>query len=102
LKETNFFDQVMIMLLKEVQRMITLAQIKSGQRAVLTAIPSGRIRSQIIRFGLTEGAEVLCIEAIPKGPVVIERNRQQIALGQRLADQIGIELTDHAERERSA
>lgn len=47
-----------------------------------------------IRFGLLEGEMVTCFERLPGGTVVIEKNRQQIAVGVSLACQIMVVLVE--------
>ncbi|MBS4024127.1 MAG: ferrous iron transport protein A, partial [Clostridia bacterium] len=47
--------------------------------------------SQIIRFGITEGAVIKCEEVVPAGPIIVSRNLQEIAIGRSLARQIKVE-----------
>ncbi len=68
----------------------TLDQVKRGKICCIKSLPSGAVKDQTIRFGLTEGKKVLCQAVIPGGPVVLEVDRQEIALGRNLAKQIGI------------
>ncbi len=51
-------------------------------------LPDGQVRAQFIRVGMTEGEKVRCLERLPGGTMVIQKNRQQIAIGHRLARQI--------------
>jgi ferrous iron transport protein A len=44
--------------------------------------------AQFIRFGIHEGQRVRCIERLPGGTVVLQKNRQQIAIGHTLARQV--------------
>lgn len=76
--------------------MKTLAQVKTGSFCKIKRIHAAEIKAQTIRFGLTEGKEVLCQTIIPGGPVVIKVNQQEIALGRKLALQIEIEEVCHA------
>lgn len=68
----------------------TLAGLKRGQRCCIVSLPSEAIRAQALRFGIAEGEIVTCLEKIPAGPVVIARNKQEIAIGRRLAQQIQV------------
>lgn len=68
----------------------TLDQMKSGRLCRIKSLPPGTIKDQTIRFGLTEGKEVLCQLVIPAGPVVLKVDRQEIALGRNLAKQIRV------------
>lgn len=71
---------------------MTLDRVKRGQTFRITSIPNELVRVQAIRFGIAEGAVVRCEEVVPAGPIVICKNKQQLALGRGLARQIGIEL----------
>ena len=70
------------------------AKIKSlyftvtGEWLKIHSIPAGLIRAQFLRFGIHEGERVRCMERLPGGTVVIQKNRQQIAIGDLLAKQI--------------
>jgi len=69
---------------------MTLNQLNRGQTVILMDLPSGIIRSQAVRLGLMPGTEVTCVQKMPKGPVIIRKNRQQIAVGEALAAQITV------------
>ena len=69
---------------------MTLAQVKRGNKVKVSNIPDDFIRAQAIRFGISEGAEVECIEKIPAGPVIIKKRFQEIAIGGRLAENIQV------------
>ena len=71
---------------------MTLALLPRGRRARITALPHGDIRSQCIRIGLMEGAEVDCVERLPGGTLVLQFSRQEIALSTVLARSIAIDL----------
>lgn len=68
----------------------TLDRVKRGKMCCIKSLPPGAVKDQTIRFGLTEGKKVFCQAVIPGGPVVVEVDRQEIALGRNLAKQIGI------------
>ncbi len=70
---------------------MTLDRMKRGQRCRILSIPSELVRAQALRFGIAEGEVVTCCEVIPAGPVVISKNRQEIAIGRGLARQIEVE-----------
>ncbi len=67
---------------------VPLHQSLKGQRMRIQALPSGPLRSYLIRLGLNVGDHIECLERLPGGTVVVEKNRQQIAIGYRLAKQI--------------
>ncbi len=69
---------------------MTLAEVKRGNRVKIGNIPDEFIRAQAIRFGISEGEEIECIEKIPAGPVIIKKRFQEIAIGRRLAENITV------------
>jgi Fe2+ transport system protein FeoA len=70
---------------------LKLDQVKKGQMLKIILMPDEKIRSQAIRFGIAEGEIVTCFEVIPSGPIILQKNRQEIAIGRRLAAQIEVE-----------
>jgi Fe2+ transport system protein FeoA len=64
---------------------LTLDGIEKGQYCRILSIPDGMIKAQALRLGISEGEIVACREKVPAGPVVIAKNRQEIAVGRRLA-----------------
>ncbi|HWJ03843.1 MAG TPA: ferrous iron transport protein A [Verrucomicrobiae bacterium] len=71
---------------------MTLDMAKPGQKVLITAIKNPQVRAQAIRFGIAEGAEALCEQTIPAGPIVLRRNRQEIAIGRSIAKEIGVKF----------
>ena len=71
---------------------MTLDQVTRGQRVVIRGIDSPDVQTQIIRFGLGVGETAICQETLPKGPIVLRKNRQEIAIGRNLARAITIEI----------
>ncbi len=70
----------------------TLDKAKKGKIVTIVNLPSGNIRSQLIRLGLTEGGTIKCLERLPGGTIVIQKNRQEIAVGYELAKKIKVIL----------
>lgn len=70
---------------------MTLDRIKRGCRCKILTLPTEQVRDQCIRFGIYEGETVNCCEVLPAGPVVISKNRQEIAIGRSLACKITVE-----------
>lgn len=68
-----------------------LDKCKRGQKIRIMNIPNEIIRSQAIRFGISEGAIVTCEEIVPAGPVVVGMYKQQIAIGRELARSIAVQ-----------
>lgn len=69
---------------------MTLDQARCGETLVIKEIRNPRVRLQAMRFGLTAGATIQCVEILPAGPVIIRRNRQEIAVGRSLARLIDV------------
>ncbi|MBS4030160.1 MAG: ferrous iron transport protein A [Clostridiales bacterium] len=72
--------------------MTTLDQVKRGQKIEICRIPDEIIRAQAIRFGVAEGAIVICSEKLPAGPVVISKGHQELAIGRGLAKKIDVRI----------
>jgi ferrous iron transport protein A len=64
---------------------IPLHQVPKGSRLVVIEIPEGRSRTQLIRLGVVKGEFIRCLERLPGGTVVIQKHRQEIAIGATLA-----------------
>ena len=64
---------------------IPLHHVKKGSRLLIVEIPEGRSRSQLIRLGVVKGEFIRCLERLPGGTVVIQKHRQEIAIGVTLA-----------------
>lgn len=69
-------------------RIIPLNMSRMGQAIRIHALPEGILRTYFIRLGIHEGESVTCFERLPGGTVIIQKNRQQIAVGYDLARQI--------------
>lgn len=67
---------------------MTLEKIRRGQRVSVRSIMDEAARLQALRFGIGEGAEILCDEIIPGGPIIVSNHGQQIAIGRGLARRI--------------
>jgi Fe2+ transport system protein FeoA len=76
---------------------IPLHQVTKGSRLVILEIPEGRARSQLIRLGVVKGEFIRCLERLPGGTIVIQKHRQEIAIGVTLARSILVAYaTDHS------
>jgi Fe2+ transport system protein FeoA len=71
-----------------------LSSVKGGTWVRIHTLPRGLVRAQFIRFGIHEGERVECIERLPGGTIVLQKNRQQIALGHLLCEQILVEIIE--------
>lgn len=70
----------------------TLAAVKKGSHVKINSLPPGLLKIQLLRIGISEGDKVYCLERLPGGTIVIQKNRQEIAIGFDLAKQIIISL----------
>jgi len=55
---------------------------------MVVKVPPGRIMAQLIRLGILEGESIKCIQRLPGGTMLVEKNRQEIAIGVALASAI--------------
>ena len=67
---------------------IPLHQVKRGSRLIIIEIPDGRAKAQLIRLGVVKGEFIRCLERLPGGTIVIQKHRQEIAIGVTLARSI--------------
>jgi Fe2+ transport system protein FeoA len=67
---------------------IPLHKVDKGSRLIIVDIPEGRARDQLIRLGVVKGEFIKCLERLPGGTVVIQKHRQEIAIGVTLARSI--------------
>ncbi|MDP4176011.1 MAG: ferrous iron transport protein A [Bacteroidota bacterium] len=72
---------------------LTLDKARKGSYVTIISLPAGVVKVQLIRLGVTEGTKVYCMERLPGGTVVLQRNRQEIAIGYDLAKKIEITLS---------
>ncbi len=71
---------------------MTLDKVKKGQQVIIRSIENDLLRAQATRFGISEGAVVMCQEIVPAGPVIISRAKQEIAIGRNIARSIEVDL----------
>jgi Fe2+ transport system protein FeoA len=71
---------------------MSLVSVKAGCSVRILSVPDGTVRAQFIRLGISEGERVKCLERLPGGTIVLQKNRQQIALGHKLARQVVVLL----------
>ena len=77
---------------------MTLDNIRVGQKCRILGLPGRGVRTKAIRFGITEGSLITCTGIIPGGPIIIAKNRQEIAIGRGMAQKIIIELVASVRR----
>ena len=52
-----------------------LHKIPKGSRVLIVEVPEGKGKSQLIRLGILKGEFIRCLERLPGGTMVIEKNR---------------------------
>lgn len=67
-----------------------LSDVAAGDRFEIRSVPDGQVRAQLLRIGFLDGV-VECRNRIRNGPVVLEADGTQIALGASVAAEIDIE-----------
>jgi ferrous iron transport protein A len=73
--------------------MSSLAQLPSGARGVVSALPESRgLARRLISLGLTPGAEVLMLQNRGRGPVILEVHGARLAVGRGQAERIDIRV----------
>jgi Fe2+ transport system protein FeoA len=77
---------------RESRRAVPLELVKAGNSVRILSVPGGALRAQFIRLGIGEGERVICVERLPGGTVVIQKHRQQIALGHKLAKRVVVRI----------
>ena len=69
-----------------------LSEIRTDDEFIVSAVPSGTIKAQTIRLGIFEGAVLKCVYKFKNGPIILEKNSQEIALGHSIAEKIKVNL----------
>ncbi len=67
-----------------------LSAVEPGERFEIRKVPDGKVRAQLLRIGFLDGV-VECTHHLRNGPVVLEADGTQIAIGASIAEQIEIE-----------
>ena len=70
------------------EKLFSLFESSAGQELRIRSIPNSTIKTLFVRLGINEGEVVHCFERLPGGTVVLKKNRQQVAVGKKLAKQI--------------
>ena len=58
----------------------------------VVSISDDRLLNDAYRFGIEKGEEIKVINKLPNGPIVIQKNQQQIAIGKELAKAIQVKI----------
>jgi ferrous iron transport protein A len=78
---------------------ILLHEARKGTLLRIETVPEGKNRALLLRLGILEGELVRCLERLPGGTIVLEKNRQEIAIGYTLASAIGVAVIPTPETE---
>lgn len=70
------------------EQKVALQKVQKGKKARLAEIPKGKSKALLVRLGLVEGTLIRCLEQLPGGTMVIQKHRQEIAIGAALAKEI--------------
>ncbi len=68
----------------------TLDKSKKGSLIKIAKLPDGNYKAQLIRIGISEGDTLKCLQRLPGGTIVLQKNRQEIAIGFDLAKKIKV------------
>jgi Fe2+ transport system protein FeoA len=80
---------------KTQNKTVSLSETRAGQWLRIHSLPDGDYYPQFIRLGIHEGQRVKCLERLPGGTIVLQKNRQQIAVGHLLARNIRVVILEH-------
>ncbi len=61
----------------------------------IVSITEASLSENAFRFGIESGECIKIINKFPGGPIVIQRNQQQIAIGRELAKSIEVRLVEN-------
>ncbi len=67
---------------------MTLSSVRSGDTIIISDIFDKCAEIKAIRFGIQRGARVRCIYNTRRGPIILGKENQEIALGRGLAEKI--------------
>ncbi|MCU0453523.1 MAG: ferrous iron transport protein A [Bacteroidetes bacterium] len=69
---------------------VPLSSVRRGHRVRIVEVPDGRTKAQLIRLGIHQGEYIKCLQRLPGGTMLVEKNRQEIAIGATLANAIKV------------
>jgi Fe2+ transport system protein FeoA len=79
---------------REKEKAVSLDKAITGQFLKIFSIPEGVLYAQFVRLGIHEGQRVRCLERLPGGTIILQKHRQQIAIGYSLAKHIIVVPSD--------
>ena len=81
-----------------IEKTLPLTDAPRGRILEVMTVPAGRSREQLIRLGILQGERIRCIQRLPGGTVLVEKNRQEIAIGVQLAASIMVRLNGEKQK----
>ena len=79
---------------------ITLDKVRRGEQIKIISIGDSRTKEQALRMGIDAGTVLICSDIVPAGPVVVSKNKQELAIGRALARHINVEVLARANATR--
>ncbi|MBI2996329.1 MAG: ferrous iron transport protein A [Candidatus Melainabacteria bacterium] len=73
---------------------MNLESAPKKQNLEIVAINQEKLHEDAMRFGIEEGEQIQIISKLPEGPIVIQKNQQQIAIGRELAKAVEVKIKD--------
>ena len=71
---------------------MNLEEAPKSEKLEIVSINNEKLLDDALRFGIESGEYVQIINKLPGGPIVIQKNQQQIAIGRELARTIEVRL----------
>ncbi|SFG27327.1 Fe2+ transport system protein FeoA [Desulfotomaculum arcticum] len=81
---------------------MTLDKVRRGEQIKVISIGDSRTKERALRMGIDAGTVLTCSEVVPAGPVVVSKNRQELAIGRAFARHINVEVLARADATRLA
>ena len=95
--DTLYVAQALMSQKKGLKSMVPLFATSAGSWVKIISLPQSTLGARFIRLGITIGSKVHCIERLPGGTIVIQKQRQQIAIGHSLAKEITVLILSQGE-----
>lgn len=70
---------------------MTLTEAPKKTNLEVISINNEQLSGDALRFGIEVGNNIEVVNNLPGGPIIIQKNQQQIAIGRQLANQITVE-----------
>ncbi len=74
---------------------MNLEEAPNKQELKIVSISEAKLMESAMRFGIESGEIIFIVNKLPGGPIVIQKNQQQIAIGRELAKEIKVVLIEN-------